>query len=937
MNLYEDKYKAPVAQIENWRNHNIDWEEIKTGRCGDLTSFISNCNSMWYWDITCDEWLELVETLHEIESNSQVAFIGNPKVSLLKVPSNPASAWQRYKSVLIHNGFSDLSITQIEKATQKVVSQLTLETQQDNPTRGMVVGNVQSGKTANMAGVIAMAADYGYNFFIVLTGTIDNLRKQTQERLVSDLGSSGSLTFVPLPPLSGKTESGSMLQYLHLDEGDNARYLYVCLKNSSRLDDLLTWINSCNPKKKQLKVLILDDEADQAGVNTANMAKDLVSRINNQIKALTFGRMKKNGKYDENAAPYGAVNYIGYTATPYANFLNEAKDSSLYPTNFILTLHTPEEYIGPQQIFGIEDENRGLPIVNTIETEEIDDVEDGLISNISNPTNLHKAVAWFLCTVACFRHWDMKQPVSMLVHTSQSVNKHIVVADMVKNIIHELKGDLGIDFIRKVYKQQTSMLNEKRFREEVKNFPKKLAIKSYPNFDMLLPYIKELIKLQTTHIELNEEESRLEYNRGIHLCIDNCKNNKVTEENMVFRLIYPDKERNKDIIKTCPAFIVVGGSTLSRGLTLKGLTTTYFIRTTEQADTLMQMGRWFGYRKDYELLPRLWISELVYKQFQFLTVLDSDLREELQNMESMGLSPKDYGPRLDTFPNFKMLKITSSNKSQNSIPIEKDYANKRGQTTIFSDDERIIETNYNRTVEYINSLGKVDRRKVDSLDNPYSKGNGLIWFNQSYVNVLNYVCSLEFPPKVNEKALIKDKEEVLKWFKTQIENDYLTNFNVIVSTNIKSGTILKLKHVEIKLPSRRKLKNKLGESGINLKILTDPNDRLMDIDMSNLSSIDRDEIINSHQLKPTEKRIKYNLANTPCLIIYIVDKNSGKDEEADGDRLPLNLNQHLVGYHIYIPYGNNGKSKSKAFDCGKITVKLDFLRSSDSDADENED
>ena len=353
MNLYEEKYKAPVAQIENWRKHGVDWDEIRTGRKESAAQFISECNSMWYWDIDVDEWFELVDTMHEIENNSQVAFIGNPKVNLLKIPENPASAWQRYKKVLIQNEFSDLSITQIEKATQKVVSQLTLETPQDNPTRGMVVGNVQSGKTANMAGVIAMAADYGYNFFIVLTGTIDNLRKQTQERLVSDLVSSGSLTFVTLPPLSGRTESGSMLQYLNLNDGDNARYLYVCLKNSSRLDDLLTWINSCDPKKKQLKVLILDDEADQAGVNTANMTKDLVSRINGQIKALAFGKVKKNNKYDEDGAPYGAMNYIGYTATPYANFLNEANDASLYPTNFILTLHTPEEYIGPQQIFGI--------------------------------------------------------------------------------------------------------------------------------------------------------------------------------------------------------------------------------------------------------------------------------------------------------------------------------------------------------------------------------------------------------------------------------------------------------------------------------------------------------------------------------------------------------------------------------------------------------
>jgi GNAT superfamily N-acetyltransferase len=128
----------------------------------------------------------------------------------------------------------------------------------------------------------------------------------------------------------------------------------------------------------------------------------------------------------------------------------------------------------------------------------------------------------------------MNQPVSMLIHTSQSVNKHFIVAEMVKDIISQFKGPGGLEYIKHVYQQQVSMLNEKRFREEVKNFPKRVKIKDYPSFDLLAPYIKELIRLQTTHIELNEEESKLEYNRGIHLCIDNCVNNSPYLEGYIF-------------------------------------------------------------------------------------------------------------------------------------------------------------------------------------------------------------------------------------------------------------------------------------------------------------------------------------------------------------------------------------------------------------------
>ncbi len=935
MNFYEEKYKTPVSQVEKWRRQNKEREQIRNGCQDDLSQFIKVCNEFLGREITIDEWLELVDVMHDIERNSHDSFIGEPKVALKAVPLNPFSAWQKYKKLLVDKGFSELSIQQIENSTQKIVSQLSDNTSQDEPIRGIVVGNVQSGKTANMAGLIAMAADYGYNFFVVLTGTIDNLRLQTQERLVSDLSESGALTFVPLPFLSGSVDNPiNKLQYLHLNEGENIRYLYVCLKNSSRLDDLLTWINSCEPKKRQLKMLILDDEADQAGINTANMSKDLVSKINSQIKALAFGRTKKE-KYTEKGSPYKAVNYIGYTATPYANFLNEANDKSLYPTNFILSLNPAEEYIGPQQIFGIEDINSGLPIINNISPEEIGNIQKGKIDDIYTPTSLHSAIAWFICTVACFRYWKKKEPVTMLIHTSASVTKHFVVGKIVKDIILQFKFLFGLKFIEETYKTQINKLSEERFRKEVPNFPKNKKINKYPSFLEIKPYIKDLIEKQTTHIEMNKEEIKPEFNEGIHLCIDNCKANKITEENFILRLIYPDKQTQKDILDISPAFIVVGGSTLSRGLTLKGLTTTYFIRTTEQADTLMQMGRWFGYRKGYELLQRLWISDLVKRQFEFLTLLDYDLREELTNMGIMGMSPKEYGPRIDTFPNFRALKITSSNKSQNTIVLDKDYTNKKGQTTLFFNDEDIIEENYEKTIDFINGLGKVDRKKVDNLNNPYSKGKGLIWFDQPYEKVVKYVCSLKFP-KENKKALLENEEEVLKWFKTQAENRYLTNFNVIVSTNLNEGTLVKLENVEIRLPTRTKIKDNTRENFINLKILTDPNDIFSDIDMSKLSNKEIDEIENSHQLKPVQKRIKYGLINTPCLIIYIIDKDSGKRSKNSDDREPLNLKQHLIGYNIYIPYGNDGKAKAKSVDCGKITVKLDFLRSSDSESDEDD-
>ena len=918
--------------IRTFHDKGIDWDTIRSGKLNGCENYFKFTRDVLMWDLSDEDWLDIIDDMKEVIEQSKSAFIGNPKVELKPIPNGTKTSWQLYKKVLNNNEFTDLSIERIERSTQRIISQLNDSTDQKNPVRGMVVGNVQSGKTASMAGVISMAADYGFNFFIVLTGTIDNLKIQTEERLINDLNHPGNNVFIKLPALSHKVEYAYTLERLNLNENDNYRYLYVCLKNSSRLDDLLAWINDNQKMKKNLKILILDDEADQAGVNTANMSKELVSKINNQIKALVFGKIKKDNKYDTFASPYGAMNYIGYTATPYANFLNEADDKSLYPTNFISTLISPEEYIGPKQIFGLEDEScEGIPIVNEIDDEEVSSIQNNEFDLTGNVHDLSKAIAWFICTVACFRYWELKQPVSMLVHTSQKISDHNIVASLVESIVKKLNKENGLSFIKFIYAQQCKKLDKKRFLSVMDEFPKTLKnkIKEYPDFKYLEPYIKELLKMQTTHIALNEEESKLEYNKGIHLCIDNCSRNRV-EENVVFRIIYPDKTKHKEILDYSPAFIVVGGSTLSRGLTLKGLTTSYFIRSTGNADTLMQMGRWFGFRRGYELLPRLWLSKQVIQQFEFLTVLDADLREELVNMETMDMSPTSYGPRLDSFPNFKMLlKITASNKSQNMVVIENDYANKKGQTTQFYDDERIIETNFLKTKDFIESLGPVDKERIKLLENKYTGKNTPVWFNCDYEKVIDFICSLEFPPKPEGKMEVlsrNKKDEIKKWFKTQFENKYLNNFNVVVSSNDVSGASLTFKNCSIVLPSRRRLAKSVGTGIIDLKILTEPNDKLMDINATVLSKTDRYAFDNDKVLKPSEKRIKFGMANTPLLVLYIVNKNSGCNEEDTEERVALHLSQHLVGYHIFIPYGNDGKDKNKTYECEKVSVRLNFLR-----------
>ena len=929
--LLDTVYKLPRLTIASFRKKGKDWDSILYGNKNDdegLAQFIKSSCEDHDWDITVDEWKELVLLMKHIEEHSYVGFIGDPQKPTLETPDDESTAWMKYKDKLVHKAFTPLSIDNIETASKKVVSQLDSITDQAHPVRGMVVGNVQSGKTANMAGVIALAADYSYNFFIVLTGTIENLRKQTQERLISDLDNPNcNVNFVSLPSLSAKTPFPSRLSDLSLEPNSNKRYIYVCLKNSGRLNDLLRWINADKAKKSQLKILLLDDEADSAGINTANMSAKLIAKINNQIKALVFGR---NHLFNS-AGRYKCMNYIGYTATPYANFLNEANEEALYPTNFILTLNPSEEYIGPQQIFGIDDVNIGLPIVNEIPKDECEyilkelgDEQDPI------PEELQKSILWFICTVSVFRYWNLQKPVSMLVHTSQKTPMHSTIASVIENYINYLSEyEHSIDLIKQVWVEQTSKLDVERFLQEMPDFPDPSTIQSYPMFEEIEPFVCELIGIGVQHILLDDEESKLIYGKGIHLCIDNCKNNKI-EENTVMRLIYPDKN-DKDALAISPAFLVVGGSTLSRGLTLEGLTTSYFLRSTILGDTLMQMGRWFGFRRHYELLPRIWLSKSAIDKFEHLTILDFDLREELHNMETMNISPKLYGPRLDSFPDFKELQVTSKNKRQMSYEIVEDFANKKGQTTLFYGDDEIIKNNYDNTISFINELGAVDHERIAQLNNPFASSESLIWFDVPYSNVVDLIYKLQYP---EQKATFGDKNNIIAWFNDQFSKGYLNNFNVVVSSNKQeSESELKLDNITINLPSRRKLKNAdPDDTRINLKILTTPNDRLMDIDMSQFDNQQKELILHDANLKSVEKRIKFGATNTPLLILYVIDKNSGHDKGETKDREPLNLKDHLAGYYIYIPYGNNGETKEVGKN--KLTVKLEFKDEEDVEDDE---
>lgn len=264
------KYDEARNKIKKFRNKKLDWEIIKKGNTETEDEFNNFLKYLDIEDFTKEDYLKIVESQKKSEETEKSAIIkgdlelDDETINTLQPSTDDKSSWQLYVEKLRKKGFTQESIDEIEITTNRILNLLNKKSVQVR--KGLVVGNVQSGKTASMAALMAMGADQGWNTFIVLSGTIENLRKQTQARLLEDLNEPGNLTWIALEAPSKSTIP--RLQDLQLGEGSRSRYFNVTLKNKSRLKNLLGWLNGDKKKKEKLKIIIIDDEADQASVNT---------------------------------------------------------------------------------------------------------------------------------------------------------------------------------------------------------------------------------------------------------------------------------------------------------------------------------------------------------------------------------------------------------------------------------------------------------------------------------------------------------------------------------------------------------------------------------------------------------------------------------------------------------------------------------------------
>lgn len=899
-----DKYRKWMREA---RENSNEWEDINYALRDNeegLEEFLEIQRNTNWWKINSVEWHELVklerkaeEETKPLDDSGQAIIMDERQDNATRVPENEYSSWQLYRNRLLEQGFKRYTVDEMEKTTIKLLRRLSKDTTEIPPIKGLVIGNVQSGKTANMAALMAMAADWGWNMFIVLSGTIENLRQQTQNRLLNDLNHPGNLIWMGLEHLSKKPSYGMRTQDLHFEEESKQRYFTVCLKNASRLKGLIQWLQSDKNKQKQMKILVIDDEADQAGINTIDISKNERRTINRLICNMVNS---KNERGEEIEVKYKAMNYIGYTATPYANVLNEAKEESLYPRNFISTLNVSKEYFGPQQIFGVDGgDYDGMNIVRIIDENDLNEVKN-IHDNISKdiPISLRNAICWFLCGASCMRVWGYKKPISMLIHTSQKTDYHTSIAIAVKEWIEGNDKEFILKCCEDIWNIETNKFTFENFREQYKNYDcTDEEINRYPQFNEIKKQIKILISC-ITNIKLGEDYE-FEYHDGIHLCIDNCKNNGVKDDGMYVRLAYPE---SKKMPEPAPVFIVIGGATLSRGLTIEGLISTFFLRSVNQADTLMQMGRWFGYRKGYELLPRIWITEKTNEQFKFLSSLDEELREEIYYMDTMRLSPANYGPRIKNTPKYSFIRITNKNRMQSAKLTDMDFSGSFNQTYLFDNDFNVLKSNINVVTDFIEKLGNPEEKKAC---NKHAE-NYIIWRNVKFKFIESLLKKYKFQERLK---VFNDIDGVIDWIKKTTEKGEFKNWNVIIPKKEKSKNgIWKLSCGDVNKVTRTRKLSSENDSVIDIGVLRDPKDILADIDLDIVIDKNKNEVKNNIKNFKAKKvkttRSLAGLDNIPQLIIYMIDKNS---KSTSSSRIDLNAKEDIVGICINIPGGKRGK------------------------------
>ena len=634
---YEYNAKNGILEREFIKNKVFEAKKLSTNeafaKALGLTQYIT--------DDDCERMISEFETIFNVKMQIGVTIQGDEQ-------RNRDTTWWRDRVKLeLQKDGGDYYTARFKEFVSKKMPPSVMQTLDDdtdfvmnnigNPSEnkfgifGMVVGHVQSGKTLNYSALICKAADAGYKFIVVIAGDKNNLRNQTQIRINEYfIGKDANNPIgvglnekrdISKNPISLTTQDSDFDKKVADTNSQGVNFdnikspiVLVIKKNSYTLKNVVKWLKNQYKNAITHPMLVIDDEADYASINTKT--EDDPTKINALIRQL-LGLFEKSS-------------YVAYTATPFANiFINDDSamqdelSKDLFPQDFIHALDAPSNYFGAQKIFLDKRENFVV---------EIDDFEDKIpfrhtkefvIDELS--LSLYEAVRVF-CLNCAIRHLrGQAGHNSMLVHISRFTAVHHQIYLKINEYLEKIKADF-----RAYGKLENATAQSEIIREFYETFADKFEFEREFSVSDVILRLADIIHTITTKEEHSQSKLRIEYRKDYATNV-----------------------------------IAVGGMALSRGFTLDGLSVSYFIKNTIFYDTLMQMGRWFGYRDGYEDLCKIYMPSIVSDNFAQIIEATNELMARFKDMANENKTPKDFGLRVKCYPD-SLLQVTARNKMRNT-------------------------------------------------------------------------------------------------------------------------------------------------------------------------------------------------------------------------------------------------------------------------------
>ena len=870
---YRKLFNAALLNIESERPEDKSIERIKYS-VEKALEFLGISKDFPYKDKLI---LQLFENITVKSSSSAIIKSNNDHIDWYD-NNRDRPYWETYREYLKNDKqFPPDAVSALDKTTDIMMRNIEDPNREGAwDSRGLIVGSVQSGKTSNFIGFLNKAIDAGYKKIIILSGLNKNLRQQTQLRVdegllnydtafmkngVRDL--KGPLArkrmMLNLKPIHSATNSkingdfkfkaAEHFMNIHTDEPT----VFVVKKNKSILESVIKYfLNapsvsgvSVDPKPFRIKghhgdynsfikdrpILVIDDEVDNGSVDTGEQKLDEKGEFDPEYDPKTI-----NSRIRQILNIFEKKVYIGYTATPFANiFIHHEKKTKeegldLFPKDYIIDLPIPSNHSGLEKIFNIEkvdgdvvedreiEDNHFFNIVkdNSLYHDDPDCAEGWMPprhnryhipkyeyqkeDEVPIPPSLREAIMSFILTSACRNYRGyVEDGKSMLIHVSKFQDvQHIV------------------------FKQVSDFMDTLRARMQAGHYLHDETISKFEEIWHKNFYIHK----DKTEEKMPTWQDLLDHKYSLKFIVNEvCRNIKVLNGKSDDTLDYDNFVNENDFgLHT----IIIGGDKLSRGITLEGLSISYFLRSAKMPmyDTLMQMGRWFGYRMGYEDLCRLYTTDNVIKWFFHISVATEEMRNSFRIMAQQGATPLEFGLKVRTNPN---LIITSKTKMRSARKERTSFSRGVEEIITFEKNNEVIKSNFEAANKFLLNINKPTIS--GEFDNGLQKWkNSYIWKNVDPKNVITFLKNYK---KFEDSRSLGCKEYV-DYIKNLNSFEELTNWTICLhgSGSSKMSEIFAEKYkVELLL---RTPSNQKNDSKISLKVITQPRDELIGLEDSEI-------------------------------------------------------------------------------------------------------